>query len=80
MQTRTLDLIRSLANERLIDIGDLARRDARFTPWESPLDASIDRLRKVYVAEFDANTWPWFCWINLTQEGDQLARRIEAGC
>jgi len=54
VQTRTLDLIRSLANERLIDIGDLAGRDARFTPWESPLDASIDRLRKVYVEDFDA--------------------------
>jgi hypothetical protein len=80
VQNKTLDLIRSLVTDGLFEVGDLTSKDCRFAAWNTSLDESIQRLRDVYVTNFDnRNTWPWFCWLDLTEKGQQVAEAIEAG-
>ena len=79
VQNKTLELIRSLVDEGLAELGDLASEDGEFTAWDSSLDESIDRIRSVYVAHFhDENVWPWYAWLNLTEQGDRVAQEIES--
>lgn len=78
VQIKTLELIRSLVNEGLAELGDLATKE-EFTPWDSPLDESIERIRDVYVGHFhDENVWPWYSWLNLTEKGEKVAQEIES--
>ncbi|UJL30988.1 hypothetical protein HZU38_11575 [Mycolicibacterium vanbaalenii] len=50
-----------------------------FSPWTEPLDEAVERIRRVYVTEFDKqNIWPWYCWLNLTDKGEQLAQEIQS--
>lgn len=79
VQDKTLELIRSLVDEGLAELGDLASEDSKFAPWDSSLDESIERIRNVYVAHFhDENVWPWYAWLNLTEEGERVAQEIES--
>lgn len=74
VQGKTLELIRSLASDGLVEIGDLGGKDGRFVAWDITLDESIQRIRNVYVNNFDdENTWPWFSWLCLTEKGHQVA-------
>jgi hypothetical protein len=71
----TLDLIRSLVSNGMFKLGGL-NDNCRFTAWSAPLDESMQRIRDVYVTNFDDhNTWPWFCWLDLTEKGQQVAER-----
>jgi hypothetical protein len=79
VQTRTLELIRSLVNEGLFELGDLSGPQGQFAAWDSPIDESINRIQDVYVANFEAqNVWPWYCWLNLTEKGTRLAQQIKS--
>ncbi|MBV8349837.1 MAG: hypothetical protein JOZ49_20640 [Mycolicibacterium sp.] len=75
VQTKTLELIRSLVNEGLFELGDLTGKEGRFAAWDSSLDESIKRIRDAYVAK---SVWRWCCWLSLTEKGEQVAREIEA--
>jgi hypothetical protein len=78
IQNKTLDLIYSLVSDGMFKLGDL-NDDCRFAAWNTPLDESMQRIRDVYVTNFDdQNTWPWFCWLDLTEKGQQVAEAIEA--
>jgi hypothetical protein len=80
IQDKTIDLIRSLVSDGLFEVGDLNGKECRFAAWNTPLDESIQRIRDVYVTNFDdQNTWPWFCWLQITDKGLQVAEAIEAG-
>lgn len=79
VQSRTLDLIRSLVSDGLFQVGDLNTEDRRFKAWNVPLDEAIQRIRDVYVVNFeDESRWPWFCWLALTEAGQQVAEDIES--
>jgi hypothetical protein len=40
---------------------------------------SLKRIRHEYVERYDdKDRWPWYCWLDLTDEGDRVARAIEA--
>jgi hypothetical protein len=79
IQEKTLELLRSLAADELFRLGDLSGPEGTFTPWAVPLDEAISRIRDVYVSNFsDTNTWPWYCWIDLTDEGEAEAEAIAA--
>ena len=79
VQTKTLELIRSLVDEGLFELGDLTGNEGRFAPWDSTLDESIKRIRDVYVTNFDdQNVWPWYGWLDLTEKGERVAQEIEA--
>jgi hypothetical protein len=78
IQDKTLDLIWSLVSDGMFEIGELDD-DCRFLAWNTPLDESMRRVRDVYVTNFDdQNTWPWFCWLAITEKGLQVAEAIEA--
>lgn len=69
----TLELIRSLVSDGWCELGELDA-DSRFVMWQRPLDESIRAIHHVYVDGFDdADTWRWFCWLNLTDRGKQAA-------
>jgi hypothetical protein len=79
VQDKVLDLIRSLVTDGLFKLGDLATEDNRFGAWDCPLDESIQRIRDVYVDNFDDETKWWFvCWLDSTEKGHQVAEAIEA--
>jgi hypothetical protein len=79
IQDMTLELIRSVVNEGLFELGELSGDNGVFIAWDSHLDEALERIRDVYVKNFDdANVWPWFCWLNLTPKGERVARDIEA--
>jgi hypothetical protein len=68
----------TLVGEGLFLLGELIDHGARFKPWDTALPASIQRLREVYVDDFDnADAWQWFCWLDLTDRGEQIALPLE---
>ncbi|CAN5309749.1 hypothetical protein BH09ACT8_BH09ACT8_25710 [soil metagenome] len=78
VQRQTLDLIDTLVGEGLFVIGNLIDNGSRFEPWETLLSASIQRLREVYADGFnDPDTWQWFCWLDLTAKGEDIALPLE---
>ena len=78
IQNKTLDLIHSLVSEGMFTLGDLTE-NCRFAAWTTPLEEAIRRIRDAYVTNFDdQNTWPWICWLDLTERGQQVAEAIEA--
>ena len=51
-----------------------------FVPWDCSLDDALNRVRSVYVNDYDdSNAWDWYCVLELTRKGELLARSIEAG-
>jgi hypothetical protein len=78
VQRQTLDLIDTLVGEGLFVIGNLIDKGSRFEPWQTPLSASIQRLREVYIDGYDdPDTWQWFCWLDLTAKGEEVALPLE---
>jgi hypothetical protein len=60
----------------MVVLGDV-QRGMGFTAWQTSLDESMERIRDVYVKNFqDENTWMWFCWLDATQEGERVARAL----
>jgi hypothetical protein len=79
VQRRTLELIRSMADEGLVALGELKDHGARFVPWNIPTDDAIQRLAADYVDRFDDPTgWPWILWFAVTDEGKRIARTYES--
>jgi hypothetical protein len=79
IQAETLGLVRALADEGLFLIGDLSEPGGRFVAWKTSPEDSLQRIRSEYVDRFDVeDSWPWYCWLDLTTEGDRIAHAIEA--
>jgi hypothetical protein len=79
IQAETLGLVRALADEGLFVIGDLTAADGRFVAWTTSPEDSLKRIHHEYVDRFDdKDSWPWYCWLDLTAEGDRVARETEA--
>jgi hypothetical protein len=79
IQDETLGLIRELAEEGLCLLGDLTGDGGRFQAWNTSVEDSLDRIRGEYVDRYHVdNHWPWYCWLELTAEGNRVAEAIEA--
>ncbi|EJZ12192.1 hypothetical protein [Mycolicibacterium vaccae] len=79
VQRKTVDLIRSLIREGLAEVGDLRDHGARFEPWTTTSEESIERLRDDYVKRFDDRAgWPWTLWLRITEEGKRVASTHQA--
>lgn len=77
IQSKTLELIRSLVSDGLFVVGDV-KRNVGFTAWNTSLDESLQRIREAYVTNFhDENTWMWFCWLNATEKGLEAAKALQ---
>jgi hypothetical protein len=79
VQQKTLDLVRTLVTEGVAEVGDLYDHGARFEPWDTSLDESIERLSAEYIDRFDDRTgWPWTLWLRITPKGKELGRSYES--
>lgn len=75
VQRKTLELVRSMAEEGVIALGDMVERGARFRDWDIPLDEAIARLAADYVDNFnDRYNWPLFLWFRVTDKGKEVGR------
>lgn len=52
VQRRTLKLVRSMAEEGVIALGDMIDYGAHFRDWDIPLDEAIARISADYVDDF----------------------------
>jgi hypothetical protein len=78
VQSATLNLIRALVTEGLFEVGDLSGDGGRFIAWDSSIDDVIAQIRNAYVTNFeDRDSWPWMCWLNLTDAGTAAAQAVE---
>jgi|MDSW01.3.fsa_nt_gb hypothetical protein len=73
----TLDLVRSLVEPRLFELGEVTDTEV-FSPWTESLDQAMEKLRHTYVENFAAEeVWPWCCRLNLTPEGERRAQSTQ---
>ena len=56
-----------------------ARTGGRFVAWTTSAEDAVKRIRDEYVDRYDVEDgWPWCCWLDLTVDGDRVARAVEA--
>jgi hypothetical protein len=78
VQQKTLETIRALVSDGLVELGDLAGEGGSFVAWATPLDESMEEIYDVYVNHFDDKlNWTIYCWLNITGKGKQVAESIE---
>jgi hypothetical protein len=76
VQRRTLELVRSMAAEGVIALGNPIEHGARFKDWDIPLDEAMARLSGDYVDNFhDRANWPMLVWFRVTDVGKEIGRR-----
>ena len=79
VQSATLNLIRTLVEEGLCEVGDLSEAGGRFLAGDSSIDDVIAQIRNAYVTNFeDHSSWPWMCWLDLTDAGTAVAQAVES--
>lgn len=79
IQCKTLDLVRSLTRDGLVQLGELTEVTCLFSPWDIPTDEAMQKIREPYLSRFDDDTAWWFvCWLNLTERGRREAETLEA--
>ena len=75
VQRRTLELVRSMAEEGVIALGNPIEHGARFKDWNVPLDEAMARLSADYVDNFhDRCNWPMLVWFRVTDKGKEIGR------
>ncbi|GAB7143541.1 hypothetical protein [Mycobacterium riyadhense] len=80
VQNETLELVRSMAAEGLIELGEMSNDDGRFVAWDEPLERSMQRIYEAYVTHHDNRLgWVHRYWLNLTDKGRQLILSTEEG-
>jgi hypothetical protein len=78
VQSKALEIIRSLVDDGLVELGSMSGEGGRFVTWETSLDESMKEIHDVYVTRFgDDGLWSWYCWLNLTGKGKQVAESVE---
>jgi hypothetical protein len=78
VQRETLDTIRSLVSDGLVEVGNLAP-GGRFAAWDTPLEESLERIAEAYVDKFENVTgWLWVFWLSLTDKGKRVAEALQA--
>jgi hypothetical protein len=78
LQQRTLELIADLVRGGLARLGSISSNALGFVPWDCSLDDALNRIRSVYIVDYDdSNAWEWFCLLELTRRGELVARSIE---
>jgi hypothetical protein len=70
VQNNTLEIIRSLVSDGLVELGSMSGKGGYFVTGETSLDDSMKEIHDVYVNQFDdSGLWSWYCWLNLTAKG-----------
>ena len=77
-QDLTLQTIRSLVEDGLMEIGDLPSQGSRLLTWDVPLDAALTRISDRFIGHYDDTaTWGFSVWLGLTEAGERVARELE---
>jgi hypothetical protein len=71
---RTLDLLREVAEQRLIEIGDL-RKDG-FHKWQMPIGECLSRVEREWNALGRNPSLGEVCWLQITDRGRELGEQI----
>jgi hypothetical protein len=78
VQSKTLEIIRSLVDDGLIELGSMSGEGGYFVTWDTPLNESMKEIHDIYVNHFDDDgLWSWYCWLNLTAKGEQVAESLQ---
>ena len=84
-KARLLAVVRALATEDYIQIGDLqygnpeAKTGLHWTEWPGTLDEQMEHLDAVYTPEVkDDKDWYYVCWLNLTESGERVVQALPA--
>jgi hypothetical protein len=77
-QDLALKTIRSLAEDGLMEIGDLPSEGRRLEVWDVSLDEALERIRSRFVGQYDEMpAWGYSTWLGLTEAGERAARELE---
>lgn len=88
VQSETLEVIRSLVSDGLFRLGGevvlgehlagVATEGERFVAWDQPLDRLLRKISDVYAKHYDdPEKWMYSAFLELTDDGEQLARSLE---
>jgi len=77
-QDLALETIRSLAEDGLMEIGDLPGQGSRLIAWDVSLDAALAQISDRFVGHYDDTAmWGFSIWLGLTDAGERVARELE---
>jgi len=76
LREQTLTVVSSLLDAGLMVAGDL--RATGFTPWPLEPAAAVARLRKEWIDPEVTLHSGDLCWLQITEAGEALARRMRA--
>ncbi len=72
-----ISVVRALAEQGLVVLGDIPHTGAGFVAWKGTLDEQISRIEQEYKDSRDGNrNWEYFCWLKLTDLGKRRADEI----
>jgi hypothetical protein len=75
VQRQTLELIRSLVDDGLFELGSYPPSASGFVPAADTEDA-LDQIADVYVNHFSDGEWERKWLLNITSKGEQIARPL----
>lgn len=76
-QQLAVEVIRSLLEGGLMEIGELPYPGGTFPAWNLSVDAAMDRLADLFVGHHDEpDRWEFTVWLRLTPAGNQIARAL----
>jgi hypothetical protein len=77
-QDFALQIIRSLVEEGLMEIGDLPDRGSKLITWDLPLHDALKRISDRFIGHYDdVAMWGFSVWLDLTEAGEGVATELE---
>jgi hypothetical protein len=77
-QDFALQLIRSLVEDGLMEIGDLPDPGRKLITWDLPLDDALKRISDRFIGHYDdVAMWGFSVWLDLTEAGKRVATELE---
>lgn len=77
-QDLALKTIRSLAEDGLMEIGDLPSKGPRLDAWNVTLDEALKRISERFIGHYDdVPAWGYSTWLGLTDAGERVARELD---
>ncbi len=71
-----ISVVRALAEEGLVQLGNTPRVGTQFMAWDGTLDEQISRIEQAYEDSHGDQNWEYYCWLNLTELGQRKADEV----
>lgn len=69
-------MVRALAEQGLVQLGNAPRVGTKFIAWDGTLDEQISRIEQAYKDSHGDQNWEYYCWLKLTELGKSAADEI----